>query len=162
VSVNKYQPHVLVLPEDDANRQIANGFVLDGSLATRKIQVLEEVGGWSQVLEHFKMDYLAGMDQYPERYMVLVIDLDGKEDRLAKAKAAVPQHLEDRVFILGTWSRPEELRQAGLGSYEQIGLKMAMDCREETDVTWGHQLLQHNHADLQRLREHVVPVLFDS
>jgi hypothetical protein len=27
--VNRYLPHVLVLPEDDANRQIANGFVLD-------------------------------------------------------------------------------------------------------------------------------------
>ena len=29
MSVNKYQPHVLVLPEDDANRQLANGFLLD-------------------------------------------------------------------------------------------------------------------------------------
>jgi hypothetical protein len=44
MSVNKYQPHILVLPEDDANRQLANGFVLDQSVATRNIQVLEEVG----------------------------------------------------------------------------------------------------------------------
>jgi hypothetical protein len=29
MSVNKYHPHVLVLPEDDANRQLANGFLLD-------------------------------------------------------------------------------------------------------------------------------------
>lgn len=28
MSVNKYKPHVLVLPEDDANRQLANGFLL--------------------------------------------------------------------------------------------------------------------------------------
>ena len=53
MSVNKYQPHVLVLPEDDANRQLANGFLLDQYLSTRKIQVLEEVGGWIQVLERF-------------------------------------------------------------------------------------------------------------
>ncbi len=26
MSVNKYKPHVLILPEDDADRQIANGF----------------------------------------------------------------------------------------------------------------------------------------
>lgn len=28
MSTNKFQPHVLIFPEDDANRQIANGFLL--------------------------------------------------------------------------------------------------------------------------------------
>ena len=27
MKVNKEQPHLLVLPEDDANRQIVNGFI---------------------------------------------------------------------------------------------------------------------------------------
>jgi hypothetical protein len=27
MSINKHLPHFLVLPEDDANRQIANGFI---------------------------------------------------------------------------------------------------------------------------------------
>jgi hypothetical protein len=27
MSANKYKPHVVVLPEDDANRQLANGFL---------------------------------------------------------------------------------------------------------------------------------------
>ena len=53
MSVNKYMPHVLVLPEDDANRQLANGFQLDESLATRKMQILEEAGGWQEVLHCF-------------------------------------------------------------------------------------------------------------
>lgn len=45
MSVNRYQPHVLVLPEDDANRQLANGFVLDlDATVLTRIQVLEEVG----------------------------------------------------------------------------------------------------------------------
>jgi hypothetical protein len=35
MSVNKYLPHVLVLPEDDANRQMANGFFLDQSFGDR-------------------------------------------------------------------------------------------------------------------------------
>ena len=138
MSVNKYQPHVLVLPEDDANRQLANGFLLDPFLSSRKIQVLEEVGGWHQVLERFTSDHIVGMDRYPDRFMVLLIDFDGREDRLISAKGAIPNHLADRVFILGAWSEPEALRQAGLGSYETIGLKMAKDCREETDATWGH------------------------
>ena len=40
MSVNVYNPHVLVLPEDDANRQIANGFLLEPSIKHRNIQVL--------------------------------------------------------------------------------------------------------------------------
>jgi hypothetical protein len=40
VSVNVFKPHVLVLPEDDANRQIVNGFLLDPSLNLRAIQAL--------------------------------------------------------------------------------------------------------------------------
>jgi len=161
MSVNKYLPHVLVLPEDDANRQLANGFLLDQYLSTRKIQVLEEVGGWIQVLERFLSDYVAGMDLYQSRFMVLLIDFDGRKERLQDAKARIPENLVDRVFILGALSEPEALR-AKLGSYETIGLAMAQDCREETNTTWGHHLLRHNTGELDRLREHVRPLLFPS
>ncbi|MGA2659008.1 MAG: hypothetical protein ABSH34_16015 [Verrucomicrobiota bacterium] len=61
MSVNKYRPHVYVLPEDDANRQLANGFLLHPDLLARNIQVLPEVGGWHEVLDHFKSDYANGM-----------------------------------------------------------------------------------------------------
>src|SRR5437868_5481026 len=132
MSVNKYQSHVLVLPEDDANRQLANGFLMDPSLLTRKIQVLEEAGGWMNVLNLFKSDHLIGMERYPKRFMVLLIDFDGQEDRLDNAKTAIPDHLTERVFILGTLSEPEALK-ADLGaSYEDIGSRMAQSCRDET------------------------------
>ncbi len=65
------------------------------------------------------------------------------------------------MFVLGVWSEPEDLR-ADLGSYETIGLALARDCREETDQTWEHCLLQHNAAELMRLRESVRPILFPS
>src|SRR6266446_10607727 len=109
MSVNKYQPHVLVLPEDDANRQLANGFLLEQSLLTRKIQVLEEVGGWTLVLERFLSDHVVDMERYPGRFMVLLIDFDGREERMQHAKARIPAHLTKRVFILGAWSEPEAL-----------------------------------------------------
>lgn len=161
MSVNKHQPHVLVLPEDDANRQLANGFLLDDSLfdRRRRIQVLEEGGGWTQVLERFNEDHVAGMDRYPDRFMVLLIDFDGREDRLENAKVVIPDRLKDRVFILGVWSEPEALRR-DLGSYETIGLAMAEDCREETNTIWGHDLLRHNASELDRLRKHIRPILF--
>ena len=161
MSVNKYQPHVFVLPEDDANRQLANGFLGDRSLLIRRIQVLPEVGGWTQVLERFESDHVVEMDHYPHRLMVLLIDCDGREDRLDDAKARIPERLSDRVFILGTLTKPEGLK-ADLGSYETIGLRMAKDCREGTDTIWGHELLQHNASELDRLREHVRPILFPS
>jgi hypothetical protein len=85
VSVNRYQPHVLVLPEDDANRQLANGFLLDQYLSIWKIQVLEEVGGWAQVLECFLSDHVVEMDRYSGRFMVLLIDFDRREERLQDA-----------------------------------------------------------------------------
>jgi len=160
MSVNKFQPHVLVLPEDDANRQLANGFRLDQHLLNWKIQVLEEAGGWSKVLELFKKDLIVGMNRYLGRSVVLLIDFDGHPERLTNAQAEIPEHLSERVFILGALTEPEALKQAGLGSYEEIGLAMAKDCREGTDTIWGHDLLRHNGSELDRLQEKVRPFLF--
>jgi hypothetical protein len=159
MSVNRYLPHVFVLPEDDANRQLANGFLRDESLLIGRIQVLPEAGGWTQVLERFQSDHVVGMDRYPDRFMVLLIDFDGKVERLTRAKAVIPANLTDRVFILGALNDPEDLK-ADLGSYETIGMALAKDCREETDVTWRHKLLRHNASEVERLLERVRPILF--
>lgn len=159
MAVNKYQPHVLVLPEDDANRQLANGFVLSESVPTRQIQVLEEAGGWLEVLHCFEADHVDAMDRYPERFMILLIDFDGNASRLDDAKTFVPQRLTNRVFVLGALNEPEDIRRA-LGPYETVGLAMAQDCHEGTDSTWGHALLRHNASELERLRNSVRPILF--
>lgn len=160
MSVNKFEPHVLVLPEDDANRQLANGFLLDEALVVRTIQILREVGGWLEVLERFRSDHVSEMDRYPLRSMVLLIDFDRREGRLDQAKAAIPDRLIDRVFILGAWTEPEALRKAGLGSYEAIGRRLATECREGTNTTWNDDLLRHNASELDRLRKLVRPILF--
>lgn len=51
---NKYLPNVYVLPEDDANRQIVNGFLLNPDLKTNAIKLLPNVGGWQKVVDAFK------------------------------------------------------------------------------------------------------------
>lgn len=159
--MNRHRPHVLVLPEDDANRQLANGFVLSPHLKTRNIQVLEEVGGWREVLNRFNSDQINGMQRYPSRFVILLIDFDRDEGRLSVVKAAVPQSLAERVFILGTLSEPEALKRDGLGSYETIGKALADDCYEGTNRTWGHPLLEHNHGELTRLRDLIYRILFN-
>ena len=160
MSVNRHRPHVFVLPEDDANRQLANGFVLDPSLRfPRQVFVLQAAGGWTQVLERFLSDELSDMRNSPDRYMVLLLDFDNNDERLDIARQRIPADVSERVFIVGVLSEPEALR-AALGPYEEIGSALARDCRDGSDETWGHQLLQHNSTELARLRRHVRPILF--
>lgn len=158
MSVNSPLPHVLVLPEDDANSQLANGFHLDLA-SPRQFQVLPVAGGWTKVLACFNSDHVSGMDRFPNRLMILLMDFDGRVDRLEESKARIPGHLIDRVFILGVWSEPEALK-ADLGPLETVGGLMAKDCRERTCTAWGHRLLQHNAGEIERLHERVRPVLF--
>jgi len=160
MSVNKHLPHVLVLPEDDANRQLANGFQLDPLLDERRMQILEVAGGWVEVLNRFKDEHVPEMDKYASRFMVLVVDFDGRERRLDRISAEIPEHLRERVFVLGTLSNPEKLRQAMGGKYESIGLAMAQDCRNDTGEIWSHNLLCHNAGELERMRKSIRPVLF--
>jgi len=160
VSVNLDKPHVFVLPEDDANGRLATGFVLEVD-SMRQIQVLRVAGGWRRVLDIFKSQHVGAMEGCPSRFMVLLIDFDQKRERLEFARATIPEHLTDRVFVLGAWSNPEALKAAmGRVSYEIIGSALAKDCRDETDTTWNHHLLQHNASEVVRLREHVRPILF--
>ena len=161
MSVNDSLPHVLVLPEDRANLQLATGFHLQVPWhRQRQMQVLRVAGGRNEVLGVFKSEHEVEMRRCRHRLMVLLIDFDGDTGRLTIAKRKIPADLTDRVFILGAWTEPEALRQAKLGSYETIGSAMAKDCREETDSIWGHELLRHNASELDRLRMHVRPILF--
>jgi hypothetical protein len=161
MSVNRHQPHVLVLPEDDANRQLANGFYLQIALhQQRQMQVLRVAGGWNEVLNLFNSEHATEMDRYPLRHMVLLLDFDEDQRRLERAKARIPDRLAQRVFILGSSREPEALKRAGLGTYEQIGSALAEDCSRGTDSMWSHALLQNNAEELDRLSVVVKPILF--
>ncbi len=154
--MNKFKPHVLVLPEDDADRQIAVGFGVEiGGL--RQFRVLRRADGWRAVLDLFRSVYIAEMDRYPKSIMILLIDFDEDPDRRRQAEAVIPAHLRDRVFVLGAWSNPEKL---GVGLKEKLGEELAKNCRDGTSKTWDHDLLKHNGAEVERLRQFVRPILF--
>lgn len=161
MSVNVHKPHVLVLPEDDANREIANGFLLDPSVKQRNIQVLPCAGGWSKVLGSFLDNHVTGLRKFPQRHLVLLIDFDGHvEERTAKFTASFPADVRDRVFLLGTLSEPEPLRKQRGESLEAIGKILATEChRDETDL-WEHPLLAHNAPARVRLNAAVKHILF--
>jgi len=160
MSVNRELPHVFVLPEDDANVRLANEFhkQLDMNRLWR-MQVLQVAGGWNEVLKAFESIHVAQMHRWPNRFMVLLIDFDNREDRLGRARAVIPNPLADRVFVLGVLSEPENLK-TDFGSYDRVGSGLAADCRDGTDITWGHRLLRHNAGELDGLRLCVRPFLF--
>jgi hypothetical protein len=62
------------------------------------------------------------------------------------------------VFIIGSWTTPEELKDGR--SFETVGGELAKDCKDESDLAWSHDLLKHNSAEMARLRVAVRGILF--
>ena len=134
MSANKDRPHVHVLPEDDANRQLAIEFQKEVPWdRQRQMQVLGVARGWANVLNLFDSVHVAELNRCPTRFMILLIDFDGHQGRLHQAQAVIPANLAERVFILGSLNDPEALKGA-LGSYEEIGSKLARTVVRELTV----------------------------
>lgn len=161
MNINAYQPHLMVLPEDDANRQIVNGFLLDPSLNERAIQVLPIAGGWAKVRDDLAAVQVAQLRRYAKRHLVLLIDFDGHfADRMHNFKEFIPEDVRDRIYLLGTQDEPEPLRKACGVSLEKIGIQLANACADHEQGLWAHEMLQHNQAELDRLIQNVKPFLF--
>jgi hypothetical protein len=158
---NKFQPHVLILPEDDANRQIANGFIQNLKVNERAIQILPAANGWEKAVDDFKENHIAEMRKFPSRMIVLLIDFDEKEDRLSYVNSQLPEDLKARVFVLGVFSEPEKLRSDTKKNFEKIGETLANDCTDDTNELWEHPLLKHNKTELDRMISSVKPFLFN-
>lgn len=159
--MNKHQPHVYVIPEDDSDRQIANGFVLHNQVDGRRIQVVPPPGGWLKVLETFRNEYIPRLRQYNGAHVVLLIDFDHQvERRKDRFKTAIHDEFKARVFLIGSQDEPETLRNALNASFEEIGKSLAEDCSTGNSVTWDHEQLRHNEEERQRLVQIVKPFLF--
>lgn len=162
MSVNLYKSHVLVLPEDDANRQLANGFLQDPALNLRAIQVLPIAGGWAKVRDDFEQAQLSQLRKYPERHLVLLIDFDEQvADRAQIFRDAFPADVRGRVYLLGTRDEPEPLRKACGVSLEKVGEQLASACAHGEPGLWEHAMLKHNQSELERLIQNVKPFLFN-
>jgi hypothetical protein len=158
MSVNRELPHVMVLPEDDANRQIAIGFqnkIVNG----RQFQILSPSGGWTHVRDSFIRTHNPMMKLWPKRFMVLLVDFDEKLNRVEAVMAEVDPAVCERVFVLGSLKDPEDLR-ATLGNFETIGQNLATDCSKNTTQIWSHPLLQHNTQELERMNSTLREILF--
>ena len=162
MSVNKYDDHLLILPEDEANEKIANGFVLHGDVVDSHVRVLPKAGGWETVVERFEKDHIQTLRKFPKRRIVLLLDFDEKQERREYVETKIPGDLHSRVFLLGVWSQPERLKAAlGAKPLEAIRALIAEDCFRGTSTTWAHPLIEHNKGELVGLRDQVRPFLFE-
>jgi hypothetical protein len=162
MSVNSERPHVLVLPEDQANTEIANGFKLHPSVDPRRIQVMKNLGGWTRVLDEFERVYVSKLNQNPNCHIVMLIDFDGKSDRRTHVDGHIPDGLRDRVFVVGVLSQPEKLKEDKNLGFEKIGWELAEDCPSQPDGTWNHDLLKHNAVELGRMWKTLGAIIFPS
>lgn len=157
---NRYVAHLQILPGDDANREIVNGFLINQRLLQRNVQVLQPAGGWGKTLAKIKDCQL---EKFGERRLLLLIDFDDdvtERDRIVRK--SIPEPIKDRVYCLGVKSEPERLRSSCKMSFETIGNTLAAECAEGRQQLWKHALLEHNAAELSRLIVDVRPFLFPS
>lgn len=159
--MNKHKPHVYVIPEDDRDRQIADGFCLHYAVDARRIQVMPPANGWSHVRDTFRDEYVRKVQDNLNAHVVMLIDFDGHyDDRRAAFEKDIPPDIKSRVFVVGSKTTPETLRTVLNRSFENIGTTLANDCAAGSTVLWDHEQLSHNDADRLRLVTTVKPFLF--
>jgi len=109
---NRYRDRLLVLPEDRANEEIANGFIQnlnvnERHVNERHVNVERIAGGWVKVVEKFNQDLVPVMDEYKKTWVVLLIDFDRDRGRLSWVKNRIPEDLKLDVQVLSYGSIPK-------------------------------------------------------
>lgn len=163
MGINKFEDHILIFPEDDANREIVNGLTLLPNIKLNKIQIMQSEGGWIKLIESFKKNHLDKLKNNEKRRVVLLLDFDSDPDRKESIKKelidSLPISVKERIFIFGAYSEPEDLRRKTKKSFETIGKELLKDCPDKISELWSNELLQHNLTEVDRFRKS-VPFLF--
>jgi len=102
---NRHKWHIVVVPEDDATRQLGNGLSNAFPAIATRIKFLREAGGWTDAVATIKD---LELDKYPNRRVLLIIDLDQDDTRL-KFIRSQPEisKFNNRIFILGSFIAAE-------------------------------------------------------
>lgn len=163
MSANKYQRHLLVIPEDDANRDIVTGFRNHRSVDSRQIQVANVAGGWKKAAEKFVQDYAQPMrEKFRMRHVLILIDFDERENRFESVQKMIPEDLRNRVFIMGCQDEPERVRASTGLTKEKLGEALAQACVSGESGLWGNQILAHNLPELRRMQTTICRDLLES
>lgn len=164
--INKHQPHVVIWIEDDANRNIVNGFLNAFEVDQKQAKSLSRKqqngkAGWQKTAVEFINHCNHELSKLPYRFMLLIIDFDADDSRRNWISQRISNSVRDRVFIIGVWQEPEDLKRSVRLSFETIGAQLAQECANNQHNLWQHPLLTHNQSELTRLTTAVKPFLFN-
>jgi len=159
VSINNNTPHLIVLAEDDAVREVMLGFLLDVQVLEYQVKVLRPAGGWRKTFQQFVSNYQPTMNTFEHRHVLILIDCDGDVERIPRLMNDVDAAVRDRVFILGSRDEVEDLSRELRCDKETIGKRLARDCVEGNDECWNNTQLVHNSGEVRRLTVAVLPFL---
>ena len=157
MAVNKFQPHLVVIMEDEPYRELINAVVNKTThIDNRKIDIRPPSGGWTKVF--------AALDEYDKRltnqkhqHMLLLMDFDydftNRIDNFYRKIKNKPY--ESRVFLLGIDNKEfENLKQhLGLTNTEAIGTKLVENFPQSTPQIWNNQHLACNLPEIKRMRK---------
>lgn len=164
--MNFHTPHLLILPEDEHDQRLANGFAGHINIDRRKIQMLAFANGWHKAQARITepgSNEIQHLTRFSSAHLLVVLDFDKQSGRLQEIRDKIPPTIAERIYILGTWDEPQTLKKQ-LGyklSFEAIGAALLEDCLEPANgnITWQHPVLLHNQAELQRFKSDVCPFL---
>lgn len=172
-AVNRERPHLYIVPEDDADRQLANGFISYYEVNHRQVQVLNEADGWPKVIDTILNEYIPILRRYPHAHVLGLIDCDDRENRIQKKLDLFPDDFRDRIFLLGFTKDPEKFKRVvKMGKdperfkgiikkeLERIGYTLAEECFLDALALWNHEQLQHISAEIDRAKTALRPIIF--
>lgn len=163
MGVNKYSEYVVILPEDDANRQIINGFLNVIGVNLNAIDVRAVAGGWKKALSLRIKPLIKELENNKNMSLLVVIDFDLQfEKRLKIFKEKLGNNLIDRAFLLGAISEPEKLKKEFNLPYEKIGRALAKSCLTNNFSIWENDLLKHNLPEIKRITSQIRSTLFET
>ena len=125
--MNHYVPHVKVLPEDGATRELVLGFVQHPGVSQHRVQVFHVARGWRKVVQKFKEVHVSEMQRYPDRCLILVLDFDNDAGRLDEIRTEIPPDLLERVNrkqCRSSWARSKR----SAANWLTTAMKAAMKC----------------------------------
>ena len=157
---------LLILSEDDAYRDLANGFAEYFAIARRRISVPPPAKGGGRKLLKLLQEKVEAVRKNLYSHVLLLFDLDGKpEHNLGKILSQIPDDIKDRVYVLCALDEAEYIKSdLRLSKFEAIGEQLAASCDQGTynhpSAPWQCSQLKHNKAELGRLAGAVRPFIF--
>lgn len=158
MSVNRYEPYLIVLCEDNAYKDIFLGFEISEH---PQISLKPVYQGFDDIL--FQLTNPNSMTskelkRYNKSYVLALTDADldsQSESNIKKLKDSIPNEYKDRVFVMGSKYEAENIKRAiiGKGKWKGVSQELEKSCRDENCELWRDEMLNHNMEEIISLRK---------